>query len=169
MLKSQKYEFVEKLNSDLKEASTVIVTHYHGLSVSEVTKLRREMHKQSAKFIVTKNRLAKIAIKDTNFSALEEHFTGPTAIAISEDPVSAAKVVVDFAKENENLKIIGGVANDSAVNVSQIKALASLPSIDELRAKLVALIQTPATNLARMASAPASKVARVVSAYSTKS
>jgi len=168
VLKSKKYEFVEKLNSDLSKASTVIVTHYQGLTVSEITNLRRRMHKSSAKFIVTKNRLAKIAIKDTSFSSLEKYLTGPTAIAVSEDPIAAAKVVVDFAKENEKLQIIGGVANENSIDVSEIKALASLPSLDELRAKIVALIQTPATNLARLASAPASKVARVISAYSTK-
>lgn len=168
MLKSKKYEFVENLNKELTSASTVIVTHYQGLNVSEVTKLRKKMHELTARFIVTKNRLAKIAIKDTNFAELGEFFTGPTAIAVSDDPVAAAKAVVGFAKENKNLKILGGIANDNKLDESQIKQLATLPSLDELRAKLIALIQAPATNLVRVVNAPASKVARVFSAYSTK-
>ncbi len=168
MLKNKKYEFVENFNNELSRDLTIIVTHYQGITVSEATELRKKMHEANAKFLVTKNRLAKIAIKDTRYEGLEEFFTGPTAVAMSEDPVAAAKVVVDFAKGNEKLKVLGGIANDNKLDVSQIKALASLPSLDELRAKLVALIQTPATNIARVINAPASGVARVISAYSKK-
>lgn len=168
MLRSEKYEFVENLNKELSSSSVVIVTHYQGLSVSESTKLRKKMRELNAKFIVTKNRLAKIAIKNTSFLGLEQYFNGPTAITISDDPVGAAKALVEFAKDNENLKILGGIANDNALDLKQIKTLASLPSLDELRAKLVALVQTPATNLVRVLNAPASQLARVVSAYSKK-
>lgn len=168
MLRSKKYEFVENLTKEFSSNSVVIVTHYQGLNVSESTKLRKQMRELNAKFIVTKNRLVKLAIKNTGFAELEQYFTGPTAITISNDPVGAAKAVVEFAKNNENLKILGGIANDNVLDLNQIKTLASLPSLDELRAKLVALIQTPATNLVRVLSAPASQVARVISAYSKK-
>lgn len=156
------------LSNELSSASTVIVTHYQGIDVENMNILRKKMHQLNAKFIVTKNRLAKIAIKDTNFAKLENLLKGPTAVAISKDPVAAAKAIMDFSENNENLKILGGVANDNVLNEQQIKALASLPSMDELRAKIIALIQTPATNLVRVVKAPASQMARVVSAYSSK-
>ena len=114
---------------------------------------------------MTKNRLVKIALKDTKFEDLADHFTGPTAIAFSEDPIAAAKVAVEFANQNDKLKIVGGQLNKDALDIDGVKALASLPSLDELRGKLIALIQAPATKIAGVLQAPAGQLARVMSAY----
>lgn len=168
MLKSNKKKFVEELETIYKTSNSVIMTHYHGLTVAEITKLRSNLRKNGASFKVIKNTLSKIAASNTGLVDGEEFFSGPTAIAYSEDPVSAAKEVVEFAKTNDNLKIVGGVVNNEVLGVSSIEQLAKLPSLDVLRGKIVGILQAPAANLARVVQAPASALARVVQAYADK-
>jgi len=141
------------------------VTHQSGLTVAESTDLRRKMLAEGANFKVTKNRLAKLALAGTPYEGLADLFEGPTAIAWSSDPVAAAKVAVGFAKDNEKLTVIGGAMGELRLDADGIKALATLPSLDELRAKLVGMLNTPATRIAGVLQAPAGQVARVLGAY----
>ena len=168
MHRSQKQEVVAALKTTLEESQLVIVTQQSGLTVGEVTAFRKEMHDAGAGFRVTKNRLAKIALKGSKYSSLEVLFTGPTAIAYSEDPVAAAKVTVKFSKENDKLQVIGGALDGKILTVDELKNLASLPSLDELRGTIVGLLQAPAGKLARISQAPAGQLARVFGAYAAK-
>ena len=168
MDRTQKAEAVESLHAAFKETNFVIVAHYAGLTVAEVTKLRRNMLKAGANFRVAKNRLAKIALKGTQYENLEGLFTGPTGIAFSTDPVAAAKVAADFAKENEKFVLVGGGLGSQALNASAIETLAKLPSLDVLRASFLGLLQTPATRIAGVVQAPAGQIARVLKAYADK-
>jgi large subunit ribosomal protein L10 len=145
-----------------------VVAHYSGLTVAQMQTLRQQMKQAGARVKVAKNRLAKIALKDTAAVVISDLLKGPTVLAYSGDPVAAPKVAVDFAKANEQLVILGGVMGKTALDLNGVKALAALPSLDELRAKIVGLIQAPATKLAQLATAPAAKVARVVQAYASK-
>lgn len=167
MLKSKKSELVESFKHEFTEASAMIVAHYHGLSVSQISVLRKQIRQSGAKFSVAKNTLLKLALKDTPFDQVNEMFKGPTAIAISNDPVAVSKVMVEFAEKNANLKIIGGVANDNVITIDGIKVLATLPSIDVLRGKIISILQTPAITIARLLNTPATNVTRVISAKST--
>jgi large subunit ribosomal protein L10 len=151
-----------------KTSNVVVVAHYSGLSVAQMQTLRKQMRLAGAKVKVAKNRLAKIALKDTDAAVIEPLLKGPTVIAFSGDPVAAPKVAVDFAKTNEQFVILGGSMGKTALDLDGVKALASLPSLDELRAKIVGLIQAPATKIAQLVNAPAAKVARVVQAYASK-
>ena len=162
----EKRQAVESLNAAFSGANTIVITHNTGLTVEEMTNLRRNLTQLGGNFRVTKNRLAKIALKDTQYDQLADKFTGPTAVAYSDDPVAAAKGVVEFAKGNEKLVIIGGAIGDKQINVDEIKSLASLPSLDELRAKIVGMISTPATRIAGVVQAPAGQIARVLNAHS---
>lgn len=166
MNRVEKQEVVAALNHYFVNASTVVVAHNNGLSVQDMTALRKEVRNVDASFKVVKNSLAKIAVKGTAYEELAPMFTGPTAIAFSSDPVAAAKAVVNFAKENDKLAVIGGAISDEILNVKKINELAKLPSLDELRAKLVGMINTPATRIAGVVQAPAGQLARVVNAYS---
>lgn len=168
MLRSEKKSFVADLEDIYKTSNSVIVTHYHGLSVSEVTNFRRSLRKDGASFKVVKNTLSKIAASNAGLLCDSEMFSGPTAIAYSEDPLAAAKGVVAFAKANDNLKIIGGVVNKKVLDVGAIQQLAKLPSLDELRGQIVGILQAPAANLARVIQAPAGAVARVIQDYADK-
>ena len=168
MLRSSKKQFVEDLEQVYKNSNSVIVTHYHGLTVADVTKLRSELRGINVSFRVVKNTLSRIAASRVGLPIDADTFSGPTAIAYSEDPVAAAKGVVEFAKENENLKIISGVVNDVLVDETAIHKLAKLPSLDTLRGQLVGLLQAPAANIARTINAPAGALARVIKAYSEK-
>ena len=165
MLRAEKVEIVDSLRGVFANAGVVVVTQFQGLNVAEVMELRRGMRDAGATFRVTKNRLAKIALADTSFGPLDELFTGPTAIAYSDDPVSAPKAVVDFAKKNEKLQVIGGGLDGNLLSADQVKALASLPSLDELRAKIIGMINTPAQRIASVLQAPGGQVARVISAH----
>src|SRR5208283_24934 len=136
---------VETLQQVLADTACVVVTHQSGLSVAEVTQLRGQVRGAGAGFRVTKNRLARRALAGTKFERLSPMFTGPTAIAFSRDPVAAAKVAVEFANKNEKLRIVGGSLNDQPLDVQGVKSLATMPSLDQLRAKLLGLLQTPAT------------------------
>ena len=165
MDRSKKEALVAELHQDFEENNLVVVTHQSGLTVSEVSDLRRQMREAGCKFKVTKNRLAKIALKETKFEALEDAFTGPTAIALSEDPVAAAKIAVEFANENEKLTIVGGALDADILDADGVKTLAKLPSLDEIRGKIVGLLQAPATKVAGVLQAPAGQLARVMGAH----
>ncbi len=168
MDRSQKAESVASLNATFNEVGVVVVTRNLGMSVAQSTALRGKIRDAGASYKVAKNRLAKLAIKDTNYAGIDEMLTGPTAIASSVDPVAAAKAIVDFAKTTDKIEIVGGSMGAQVLNAEGIKALASMPSLDELRAKLVGLVQAPATKLAQLSTAPAAKLARVFGAYAAK-
>jgi large subunit ribosomal protein L10 len=163
--RSRKEELVAEIQQTLEGVNLLVVTHQNGLSVEETTALRTQIREAGAGFKVTKNRLAKIAMKDTQFEPLSDLFTGPTAIAVSEDSVAAARVVVDFAKTNEKLTIVGGALGDKPLDVDAIVALAKLPSLDALRGKLVGLLQAPAGKIVGVLQAPSGQLARVFGAY----
>lgn len=166
--RAAKKEAVEALNGVFKATSVAVVAHYSGLTVAQMQILRKQMKQAGASVKVSKNRLAKIALEGTDVVSIGSLLKGPTVIATSNDPVAAPKVAVDFAKTNEKFVILGGAMGTTVLNPDAVKALASLPSLDELRGKLVGLIQAPATKLAQLANAPAAKVARVVQAYASK-
>jgi large subunit ribosomal protein L10 len=168
MDRSQKTDSVAQLNAVFNESGVVVVTRNLGLTVAQSTDLRSKMRDAGASYKVAKNRLAKLALKDTDYVGLDEYLTGPTAIAYSIDPVAAAKAVVDFAKTNDRLEIVGGSMGSQVLDANGIKALASMPSLDELRGTIVGLINAPATKVVRVISEPANKLARVFGAYSTK-
>jgi large subunit ribosomal protein L10 len=167
--RAEKAELVASLKEVFKATSVVVVAHYSGLTVAQMQNLRRQMKQAGATVKVAKNRLAKIALEGADVAAIAPLLKGPTVIAYSGDPVAAPKVAVDFAKTNEQFVILGGAMGKTALNPDGVKALATLPSLDELRAKLVGLIQAPATKIAQVVNAPAAKVARVVQAYASKS
>lgn len=161
----QKEELVASLNDVFGTTNLVVITRPIGLTVAESTDLRRRMRESGANFKVTKNRLTRLALKGTKFEPLSDFFIGPTAIAFSEDPIAAAKVAVNFAEKNDKLEIIGGSLYEEILDKAGISTLARLPSLDELRGKIVSLINAPATKIARVLGAPASQVARVLQAY----
>ena len=165
MLRQQKEAVVETLHETFSSAGAVVVAHQKGLTVAQMTDLRGQMRAAGAGFKVTKNRLAKRALEGTSFVDLADLFSGPTTIAYSEDPVAAAKVAVKYADSNDKFEVIGGGLDGKALSVDQVKALAALPPLDELRAKLVGMIATPATRLAQVTAAPAGQLARVFGAY----
>jgi large subunit ribosomal protein L10 len=168
MDRTQKAELVSALNATFNESAVVVVTRNLGLTVAQSTDLRNKMRDAGANYKVAKNRLTKIALEDTQYASLSDLLTGPTALATSGDPVAAAKVAVEFAKTNDKLEIVGGAMGDTVLDVDGVKALASLPSLDELRAKLIGLVQAPATKVAQVISAPAGQLARVFGAYAAK-
>jgi large subunit ribosomal protein L10 len=166
--RSEKNDFVQNLKDELKNSSSVIVAHYDGLSVLETDSLRKEMRNSGAKFRVTKNRLTKIALADTPYESIIDLFTGPTAIAYSSDPVAPAKVSVFFEKKLENFKIIGGGYDGKKIDINKINFLASLPSLDQIRATLLGLFNSPAQKIASIVQVPGGQLARLVNARSEK-
>ena len=166
MKRSDKKNLVQNLKDELDSSTSVIVTHYSGLTVNESEELRSEMRDNGAKFKVTKNRLTKLALEQTQFKDLADLFTGPTAIAYSDDPVAPAKVAVSFEKKLENFKIIGGGYNGEKIDLEKINFLATLPSMDELRGKILGIISAPAQKIALIMKEPAGQIARLVSAQS---
>lgn len=164
MDRAAKSELVTQLHEVFKDTGTVVVAHYAGLTVAQMTEYRRRVKEVGGKVKVAKNRLAKLALKDTDAAGIMDLFEGPTCIAYSDDPVAAAKVAVGFAKENENLVILGGTMGTKVLDVPSVKALAALPSLDELRAKLVGLLNAPATKIARTVKEPGGQLARVIQA-----
>lgn len=168
MNRTEKEDLVTSMRTVFEGTSLVVVTHYTGLTVAEMGDLRGRIREAGAGFKVTKNRLTRLALDGTKFQPLTDLFTGPTAIAYSDDPVAAAKATVDFAKTNQKLVILGGVLNEQTLDEAGVKSLATLPSLDELRAHIVGMINTPATRIAGVLQAPAGQVARVVGAYAAK-
>ena len=168
MDRAEKKEVVAALHEVFAKASVLVVAHYSGLTVAQMQRLRRQMRAAGASVQVAKNRLAQIALKGTDVASVGPLLRGPTLIAHSSDPVAAARAAVAFAKDNEKFVLLGGAMGKTALDVEGVKALATLPSLDELRAKLVGLIAAPATKLAQLANAPAAKLARVLGAYAAK-
>ena len=168
MDRAQKTDAVAELNRTFTETSVVVVTRNLGLTVAQSSDLRQKMREAGASYKVSKNKLAKIALKDTDYAGISDLLTGPVGLATSSDPVAAAKVVAAFAKTNDKLEIVGGAMGETVLDVAGVKALAELPSLDELRAKIVGLLQAPATKIAQIVQAPAAQVARVIGAYAAK-
>ena len=168
MDRAAKSQMVAELKQTFSETSVVVVTRNLGLTVAQSSALRNRMREAGASFKVAKNRLALIALEGTAYAPISDLLTGPTALATSTDPVAAAKVAVDFARTNDKLEIVGGAMGDTILDVNGVKALAGLPSLDELRARIVGLIQAPATKIAQVVNAPAAKLARVFGAYGAK-
>lgn len=168
MDRTQKAETVKSLNGLFSDAGAVVVAHYSGMTVAQMGELRSRLRKAGASFRVAKNRLAVRAVEGTQANAIADLFKGPTGIAYSKDPIAAPKIVVAYAKENQKLKILGGVAIGSVLSAEGVKALAELPSLDQLRAKILGLLQAPATRIASVLQAPASGLARVISAHANK-
>ena len=168
MDRTEKEGLVSEYRQLFQDSALVVVTHYAGMTVSEMTDLRGQLRKAGANYKVSKNRLTRLALEDTSFKGIADLFTGPTGIAFSVDPIAAAKAAVTYAKTNEKLVILGGAFNGQILDANGVKTLATLPSLDELRAKLLSLLQTPATRIAGIMQAPAGQVARVIGAYGAK-
>jgi large subunit ribosomal protein L10 len=166
--RAEKNQLVASLHEVFRKASVVVVAHYAGLTVAQMQTLRKQMLHAGARVQVAKNRLAQIALKGTDVATVGALLKGPALIAYSDDPVAAPKVAVAFAKDFEKFVLLGGAMGKTALDVDGVKALATLPSLDELRAKIVGLVQAPATKLAQLTTAPAGKLARVVGAYAAK-
>ncbi|NNC47336.1 MAG: 50S ribosomal protein L10 [Sphingomonas sp.] len=164
MDRSQKADLVAELKSVFAETGVVVVTRNHGLSVDQSSELRNKMRDAGAQFKVAKNRLAKLALDGSQYQPIGDLLSGPTALATSSDPVAAAKVAVEFAKATDKFEILGGAMGETVLDVNGIKALAELPSLDELRGKIVGLINAPATKIAQISKEPAGLLARVLSA-----
>lgn len=168
MDRSQKTDAVAELNRTFNEVGVVVITRNLGMTVKQSTELRNKMRDAGASYKVAKNRLAKIALEGTDYAVVSDLLTGPTALATSTDPVAAAKAVVEFAKTTDRIEIVGGAMGKTVLDANGVKALASLPSLDELRGKIVGLLVAPATKLATVTQAPAAQLARVFAAYSEK-
>ncbi|HEX8383977.1 MAG TPA: 50S ribosomal protein L10 [Sphingomonas sp.] len=168
MDRAEKAAAVAELNRTFAEVGVVVVTRNLGMTVAQSTTLRTRMREAGATYKVSKNKLARIALDGTDYLSLGDMLTGPVGLASSVDPVAAAKVVVEFAKGNDKFEIVGGAMGSTALDLAGVQALATLPSLDELRAKIVGLIVAPATKLATITQAPAAQLARVLSAYAEK-
>lgn len=169
MDRAQKEELVKTLHDAFSNAGVVVVAHYSGLNVADMTQLRSKMREAGGTIRVAKNRLAKMALEGTQVDGIADLFSGPTCIAYSDDPVAAPKVAANFAKEHENLVILGGAMGATMLDITGVKSLASLPSLDELRGKLVGLLQAPAGNVAQVVAAPGAQLARVFGAKAQQS
>ena len=168
MERAEKKELVSTFNAVVKTTGVIVVAHNKGLTVNQVNDLRAKMAKAGATVKVVKNRLAKIALDGTDASGISNLFVGPTMVAYGADPVAAPKVASDFAKANEKFVVLGGALGTTILDATGVKALAELPSLDQLRSKLIGLVQAPATKIAGVLAAPAGQLARVFNAYATK-
>ena len=168
MDRAAKRELVTDLNQAFLNAGSVVVAHYAGITVAQMNDLRSKMRAAGGTVKVAKNRLARIALQGTDSERMQVLFKGQTLIAYSDDPVAAPKVASDFAKGNDRLVILGGAMGATSLDAEGVKALATMPSLDELRAKIVGMITTPATRIAQIVNAPAASVARVIGAYARK-
>lgn len=169
MERAEKRDVVTALHGDLAKTGVIVVAHYAGLKVADMTRLRREMRSVGGSVKVAKNRLVKLALEGTEAKGIADLLKGPTCLAYSEDPVAAPKIAVKFAKANEKFVILGGAMGTTVLNPEGVNSLASLPSLDELRGKLAGLIQAPAGKIARLMNAPGGQLARVIAAYAEKS
>ena len=168
MNKDKKKTYIEEMKSFFKKNSSVFVTHYQGLSVKQIDELRSEMRKHGILFKITKNRITKLALEGSKFKKLENLFSGPTAIAFSEDGITSAKILTRFAKKNTNLKIIGGIMEEKPLSLEDVEKIATLPTLDEARAKIVGILTTPAQKIIGILLAPGSKIAILALAKSKK-
>jgi len=168
MDKAEKRELVAELHDAFAKTDVIVVAHYTGLTVAQMTKLRRNMKTAGGTVRVAKNKLARLALNGTNAEGIAELFKGPTVVAFSKDPVGVAKVASDFAKENAKLVILGAAMGKTVLDAAGVKALAELPSLDQLRARLLGLIQAPASTIARLVKEPGAQLARVIQAHADK-
>ena len=159
MNKEQKKNYINEMSAQFDKSEAVIVTHYQGLTVSQLDDLRSKMREHGIKFRITKNRITKLALENTKMKDISNLFTGPTAVAISEDAITSAKILTKFSKENESLKILGGIMGNDILDVAGVKNVATLPTLDEARAKIVGILRSPAQKIASILLAPASKIA----------
>ena len=159
MNKDQKKQYIEEMTAHFDKSEAVIVTHYQGLSVSKLDDLRKKMREHGVKFKITKNKITKLALEKTKCKDISNLFTGPTAVAMSKDAIISAKILTNFSKENENLKILGGIMGNDILDVAGVQNVATLPTLDEARAKIVGILRTPAQKIASILLAPASKIA----------
>jgi len=166
--RAAKRELIDSLHGVFKDTGVVVVSHYSGLTVAQMTQYRQQVRAAGGKVKVTKNRLAKIALKDTDYGGIADLLNGPTVLAYSKDPIAAAKVSIAFAKTHDKLVVLGGSMGRNVLDANGVKALAELPSLDELRAKLIGLLNAPATKIARTVKEPGAKLARVIQAKASK-
>ena len=159
MNKDQKKQYIEEMTAQFDKCEAVIVTHYQGLTVSQLDNLRKKMREHGVKFKITKNKITKLALEKTKCKDISDLFTGPTAVAMSEDAITSAKILTNFSKENESLKILGGIMGNDILDVAGVQNVASLPTLDEARAKIVGILRSPAQKIASILLAPASKLA----------
>ena len=159
MNKEKKQTYIKNMTSEIDKSEAVIVTHYQGLTVKQLDELRNKMREHGIQFKITKNRITKLALEKTRCKELSKLFTGPTAIALSSDAITSAKILTNFSKENSNLKILGGIMGEDILDVAGVENVATLPSLDEARAKIVGILQSPAQKIASILLAPASKIA----------
>ena len=168
MNKEQKKNYIEKMTTDIDKSKTVIVTHYQGLNMPQLDELRKQMRQQGILFKITKNRITKIALEKTRAKELTKLFSGPTAVALSDDAITSAKILTKFSKENSNLKILGGIMDNEILDVAAVQNVATLPTLDEARAQIVGILRSPAQKLATILLAPATKIAILASEKSKK-
>ena len=159
MNKNKKKKYVEEMKDFFNKTASVLVTHYQGLTVKQIDELRKEMRKHGILFKITKNRITKLALEGSKFKKLENLFSGPTAVAFSEDAITSAKILTKFAKSNSNLKIIGGIMENEPLSLEDVEKIATLPTLDEARAKIVGILATPAQKIISILLAPGSKIA----------
>ncbi len=166
--KEKKKNYIEEMKGFFSKTNSILVTHYQGLSVKQIDELRAEMRKHGILFKITKNRITKIALGDSKFKKLENLFSGPTAVAFSEDAITSAKILTKFAKKNSNLKIIGGLMEDEPLTVEEVEKIATLPTLNEARAKIIGILTSPAQKIMSILLAPGSKIAILAHAKSKK-
>ena len=169
MSKAKKEQEVQDMRDLFGKSGVIVVAHYSGLSVPQIEDLRGRLREQGATFKVTKNTLAKLALKGTEYEGISDLLSGPTGVAVSEDPIAAAKIANDFAKDNDKLVIVGGAMGPTVLDAKGVQRLAKMPSLDELRGTLIGLLQAPATKIARVLQAPAQQMVGVTKAYGEKS
>ena len=168
MNKEKKRAYIEEMKGFFNKTSSIFVTHYQGLSVKQIDTLRKEMRKHGIFFKITKNRITKLALEGSKYKKLENLFTGPTAVAFSEDAITSAKILTKFAKSNSNLKIIGGIMEEEPLSVEDVEKIATLPTLDEARAKITGILATPAQKIISILLAPGAKIAILAHAKSKK-
>ena len=168
MNKEKKKIYIEEMKNFFSKTNSVFVTHYQGLTVKQIDELKTEMRKHGVLFKITKNKITKLALKDTKFEKLENLFSGPTAVAFSDDAISSAKILTKFAKKNSNLKIIGGIMEDEPLSLEDVAKIATLPTLDEARAQITSILKSPAQKIMSILLAPGSKIAILALAKSKK-
>ena len=168
MNKEKKKTYIQEMKNFFNKNSSIFVTHYQGLTVKQIDKLKSEMREHGILFRVTKNRITKLALEGTKFKKLENLFTGPTAVALSDDAISSAKILTKFAKSNSNLKIIGGIMEDEPLTLEEVQKIATLPTLNEARAKIVGILSAPAQKIMSILLAPGAKIAILAHAKSKK-
>ena len=166
--KNKKKNYIEEMKGVFSKTSSVFITHYQGLTVKQIDELRTEMRKHGILFKITKNRITKLALEGSKFKKLEDLFSGPTAIALSEDAITSAKILTKFAKKNKSLKIIGGIMEQEPLSIEEVEKIATLPTLDEARGKIVGILATPAQKILSILLAPGSKIAILALAKSKK-